>query len=108
MTVIEYNLSDAQWCVLDLLMRSRQKGVHALNRMEMLSSGILPTEAAMKLTWAALVMPSTLVRWTGKHDFAITEEGVSLYNLRFGNGSAPVPTQIADAVICLPDQSPRH
>jgi hypothetical protein len=103
----EYNLSDAQWCVLDLLMRSREKGVHSLNRMEMLSSGILPTGAAMKLTWAALIMPPRLVKWTGKHDFAITDEGVSLYKLRFGNGADPKPTEIADHVICLPDMTRR-
>jgi hypothetical protein len=92
-------LSDAQWCVLDLLMRARQKGVDRLNRMEVLESS-LPTAAAMKLTWAALSMPVGLVTWIGKHDFAITEEGISVYELRFG--SKAVPSKAADVVICLP------
>lgn len=100
----KYNLSDAQWCVLDLLMRARQKGVHRLNRMEILSAG-LPTEAAVKLTFAALTVPSDLVKWVGAHDFAITEEGISLYRLRFG--ARAKPTAMADQVIALPDLSQR-
>lgn len=98
-----YALSDEQWCVLDLLMRAREKGVHRLNRMEVLSSP-LPQGAAIELTWAALTMPSDLITWCGKHDFSITDAGVSLYNLRFDN---PTPSAIADTVIMLPDLSGR-
>lgn len=94
----EHNLSDEQYLVLDLLMRARQKGVHSLNRMEMLHSS-LPQMAAVKLTWAALTMPKDLVTWTGQHDFSITEAGVQVYNLRF---DTPKPTAMADAVIYLP------
>jgi hypothetical protein len=108
----EFNLNDAQWCVLDMLMRAREKGVHVLNRMELLSSPSIPQGAAMKLTFAALTIPGELVEWQGKHDFSITEAGVSLYNLRFGTGASPAtPTDVADNVICLPDLSspgPRH
>ncbi len=93
------NLSDEQWCVLDLLMRARQKGVHRLNRMEVLHNTALPQGASIKLVWAALTMPK-------EHDFAITDAGAQIYNLRFGNGSNPTPTQVADVVICLP--GPEH
>lgn len=106
----QHDLSDPQWLVLDLLMRSRQTGVSRLNRQEMLTSPTLPQGAAIKLTWAALTMPKDLVNWVSHNDFEITEAGVQLYNLRFGNGSDPQPTQVADAVICLPgpDHYSRH
>src|SRR5580700_156674 len=100
------NLSDEQWCILDLLMRARQKGVHRLNRMEVLHNTALPQVASIKLVWAALTMPREVVTWFGQHDFEITEAGVRLFNLRFGNGSNPMPTKVADAVICLP--GPEH
>lgn len=100
------NLSDEQWCVLDLLMRARQKGVDRLSRREVLASASLPQGVALKLTWAALTMPSELLTWYGQHDFAITDAGAQLYNLRFGNGKNPEPTRVADAVICLP--GPEH
>jgi hypothetical protein len=35
-------LSDEQWCVLDLLMRARQKGVQRLSRAEVLHSETMP------------------------------------------------------------------
>lgn len=101
--MVEYNLSDAQWCFLDLLMRARAKGVDRLNRLELLNTKSIPQEAAMKLTFAALIMPNELVHMVGQHDFQITDEGVSLYNLRFGKGAQPAtPTEIADHVIYLP------
>lgn len=101
------DLSDEQWCVLDLLMRARQKGVERLSRMEMLSSPSLPQGAAIKLTWAALTMPNDLLTWHGQHDFSITDKGAAVFNFRFGKGvNAAVPTQVADAVICLP--GPEH
>jgi len=96
------NLSDEQWLVLDLLMRARQKGAHRLNRLEVLHSPSLPQNASVRLVWAALTMPKEIMTWHGQHDFSITEAGAQLYNLRFGNGSNPVPTEIADSVICLP------
>jgi hypothetical protein len=99
-------LTDAQWCVLDLLMRARQKGVQRLNRVELLHSKGIPQGASLRLTFAALTMPKELVTWIGEHDFAITEAGVQLYNLSFGNGSNPPPTEFADAVIYLP--GPEH
>lgn len=95
----QHDLSDEQWCVLDLLMRARQKGVHAINRREMLSSPQLPDGVKVKLTWAALTMPKELVTWTSPHNFAITDAGVQVYNLRF---NTPKPTEVADAVIYLP------
>jgi hypothetical protein len=96
------DLTDIQWCVLDLLMRAKQTGVDRLNRMEILHSSKLPQGAALKLTFAALVMPKELVTWVTHHDFMITDAGAQLYNLRWGNGSNPQPTHVADAVICLP------
>lgn len=99
----EYKLSDEQWCLMDLLMRSRAKGIHKLNRMELLNNNNLPQGVLLKLTWAALSMPETLVVWHNQHDFSITDAGISLFNLRFGKDARPAaPTQIADGVICLP------
>jgi hypothetical protein len=100
----EYSLSDEQWCVLDLLMRARQKGVSRLNRMEVLQNSVLPQAVSIRLTWAALTMPKELLTWVGQHDFAITDSGVSLFNLRFGGkgGQPATPTVVADNVICLP------
>ncbi|SRR5258708_24904968 len=102
-----YELSDEQYLVLDLLMRARQKGVLALNRVEVLESPSLPSGAKIRLVWAALTMPKGLLTWLDHHNFAITDEGVAVYNLRFGTASgAPEPSMIADAVICLP--GPEH
>lgn len=102
----ERQLSDEQWCVLDLLMRARQKGVTLLNRRELMSSQ-LPDMAKVKLVWAALSMPEDLVSWVAQHDFAITEAGATVYNFRFGRGTnAANPTHVADAIICLP--GPEH
>lgn len=78
-------------------MRARQKGVKYLNRLEVLSSKSIPQGVALRLTWGALTLPTELVTWKGQHDFCITDEGVSLYNLRFGLKSTP--TTLADAVI---------
>lgn len=93
-------LSDAQWCVLDLLMRAKQKGVYRLSRQELLSNGQLPDSAKLQLTWAALVMPSEFIAWHGQHEFSITDAGADLYRLRFGQKAKP--TAVADSVICLP------
>lgn len=96
-----YSLSDEQWCVLDLLMRAKERGVERLNRKELLSNAALPDGAKLKLTWAALTIDKDLVVWRGEHDFAITDAGISLYRLRFGQ--KVVPTRAADSIICLPD-----
>lgn len=56
---------------------------------------------------AALTMPAELVVWPSQHEFAITEAGLALFNLRFGEGSAAaVPTKVADSIIYL--QGPEH
>lgn len=99
------DLTDVQWCVMDLLMRARKMGVARVSRMELLNSPSIPDAAKVKLVFAALTIPSHLVTMHGQHDFELTGEGVALYNLRWGNGSNPQPTNIADAIIYLPDQS---
>ena len=66
-----YNLSDAQWCFLDLLMRAKSTGIDRINRMELLKSSSLPQSAALKLTFAALTIPADLVQMIGQHDFRI-------------------------------------
>jgi hypothetical protein len=106
MNMKAYDLSDAQWCFLDLLLRAKKRGIPVLSRMEILHSPTLPQGAAMKLVWGALTIPAELVKHTPPHDFEITEAGASLYNLRFGTkDKAAQPSQIADGVICLPDLS---
>lgn len=99
----EYKLSDEQWCFLDLLMRAKESGIDRLSRMEILHNKTLPQGVSLKLTWAALTMPSELVTMIGQHDFQITDAGASLFRLRFGQKVKP--TEIADQVICLPDLS---
>lgn len=102
----QYDLSDAQWCVLDLLMRAREKGAGWVSRSEILYSSSVPDTAKMQLVWGALAMPKPLIQWrAGEQEFGITEEGATLYALRFG--SKAKPTAIADSVICLPDMSRR-
>jgi hypothetical protein len=96
------DLSDESWLVLDLLMRAREKGVHRLNRLELLSAPQIPQAARMRLTFAALAMPKELVSWVGEHDFSITDQGIAAYQMRFRAQASDV----ADAVICLP--GPEH
>jgi hypothetical protein len=100
-----HELSDAQWCVLDLLMKARERGLDLLSRQELLGNNAIPDSAKIKLTWAALTMPEDLVAWRGQHEFCITPQGVSLYHLHFGPGAKA--SEIAGTVICLPDQSAR-
>ena len=105
MTIID-QVTDEQWCVLDLLMRARRKGINRISRAELVSSTVLPTRAVLKLVWAALTMPDDLVTFT-HNDFAITPAGVALYEFRFGKKGMPAePTRMADQVICLP--GPEH
>lgn len=94
-------LTDEQWCVLDLLMRSRERGV-PLNRLEMLHNRVLPQGATVKLTWALLTLPEAFVVWQDAHNVTLTEAGVAVYNMRFGGAASTV----ADVVICLP--GPEH
>lgn len=99
----QYELNSAQWCVLDLLIHARNRGVYLLNRLELLSSNALPLEARLKLAFAALTVPDDLVVWEGKHDFKITDAGISLYKLKFGEQAKP--SEIAGEVFALPDRS---
>jgi hypothetical protein len=93
------DLSDEQWCLLDLLHHASEKGSPVIHRSELLQSADIPQMAAVKLTWAALTMPDGLVQWTGKDTFKATERGLAAFRFRFGRKPSPV----ADAVICLPD-----
>ncbi|MDR6953848.1 hypothetical protein J2X65_003211 [Ancylobacter sp. 3268] len=97
-------LSDAQWCFLDLLVRSKQRGASRVNRHELLYSSALPAVVRMRLVFAGLTMPAEFVVIHGQHDFELTEAGQRLYDLRFGRGAEPASaTSIADRVIALPD-----
>lgn len=97
----ERNLSDAQWCFLDLLVRARQKGVHRINRMEILNSTGFPGVAKVQLVFAGLLLANgDLVAMHGAHDFEITDEGLRAFNEKYGS-----PTRAADVVIALPDNS---
>lgn len=95
------NLSDAQWCFLDLLARAKQKGVSRISRLELLDAAPIADEAKLKLVWAGLTMPREFVVMHGAHDFEITDAGEQALRLRFGHG----PTEVADFIIALPDQS---
>jgi hypothetical protein len=91
-------LSDAQWCVLDLLMRARERGVGELHRLELTNSQEIPAGLAVKLVFAALTIPDCVVSWTGEHTFAITPQGIDMFRQRFGD-----PSPMADAIVGLPD-----
>ncbi|WP_267550290.1 hypothetical protein [Rhizobium rhizogenes] len=99
-------LPDVQWCVLDILMRAKQKGIIKVNRHEMLYSEGLPAAIRAQLVFNALLMSNgELIRLVGA-DFEITEKGAQTYNLKFGKrGEMPEPTKIGDLVIALPDRS---
>jgi hypothetical protein len=95
------DLTDEQWCILDVLVRARKAGVSVVSRRELLESNALPAGVRVKLVMAALLMPGNLIEHVGS-DFAITPEGVDAYNLRFGHGANPEPTEMADHIIYLP------
>lgn len=100
------DLSDAQWCFLDLLVRAKSKGVSRINRMEVMNSPALPDGAKVGLVWAALTMPKEFVTLHGQHCFEITDAGLRAFNAKFGKGEAAAkPTAIADEIIMLPDRS---
>lgn len=99
-------LSDAQWCFLDLLARAKSKGVTRVNRLELMNSPALPDMAKVGLVWAALTMPKEFVILHGQHDFELTDAGLRVFNAKFGKGEAAAkPTAIADQIIMLPDRS---
>lgn len=102
------SLTDEQWCVLDLLMRAREKGVQRLHRRELLYSQNLPQTAAVRLVWAALTMPKDIVDWHSHYEFSVTEGGAALYNFKFSQGQSVTakPSRLADEVIYLP--GPEH
>lgn len=90
-------LTEAQWCVLDLLVGSRQKGVMMVNRLEILNNRLLPDGIKLKLAFAALTMPKEFLTWHGEHDFSITPAGEAVFAMRY-----PGPSEAAERVICLP------
>ncbi|TAA54608.1 hypothetical protein [Shinella sp. JR1-6] len=95
------NLTDAQWCVLDLLLRAKNKGVSRVNRHELLHAAAIPDAVKLQLVFAALTLASgEYVALHGQHDFEITPAGETLFNAKFGQ-----PSNIADTVIALPDGS---
>ena len=101
------NLTDAQWCFLDLLVRAKQKGVDRVNRTELLYSPGLPDIVKARLVFGGLVIADgDLVILHGTNEFEITEKGIRAFNAKFGKGDAAAqPTAIADVVIALPDRS---
>lgn len=93
-------LSDAQWLVLDLLVRAREAGVQRLSRQELLANESVPATLRIRLAFAALMMPSDVVRWIGEHEFEITDAGAEVFNQRYKRAS-----RMADIIIYLPDRS---
>lgn len=101
-----HELTDEQWCLLDLLVKARAAGVAKVHRLEILNSSVLPAAVTMKLVWAALTIPAELLKIDDGHEFSITDAGVQVYNLRFGSAArAAKPSEVANAVICLPGPS---
>lgn len=99
------DLSDEQWILLDIFMRAREKGVHSIHRREILYSPGIPQSVAVKLTFNMLLMADKYIKCEDHEHFSIMQEGIDLYNIRFGHGKNAKPTEIANTVICLPDLS---
>lgn len=95
-----YNISDDQWCLLDLLVSAKRKGVMHLKRAEVLGNEKLPASARVRLVWAALTMPGELIVEEA-FGFRVTAEGEQVFNLRFDKKVSG----LAETVICLPDHS---
>ncbi len=103
------NLTDVQWCFLDLLVRAKQKGVNRVSRTELLYSPGLPDDVKVRLVFGGvLIADGDLVILHGTNEFEITERGLRVFNAKFGKGDkAAQATKVADAVIALPDWSGR-
>ena len=99
-------LSDAQWCFLDILVRAKRRGITRVHRQEIMNSG-LPDAAKVQMIFGGLLIANgDLVAMHGAHEFEITERGLRAYNTRFGKGEAAAqPSHVADLVIALPDRS---
>lgn len=95
-------LTDAQWCFLDLLMRAKQRGIGALNRKEILYNNALPQQVACKLVFGGLLMMAEDIVTEGVQGISITPKGEALYKLKFGGSGT---TEMADQTILLPDNS---
>ena len=95
------DLTDIQWCALDILLRAKQKGCAIVSRKELLHASALPDAVKVKLVFAMLVMPDGLVNHHG-NDFEISPAGESLYMLKHGTKGA---SRIPDTIISLPDRS---
>lgn len=94
-------LSDIEWCLLDLLLRAKRKGVRRVNRLELLKTGALPDKVKLQLVYTAMVMSNgEYVALHGQHDFEITSKGEQIFLARFAR-----PSPAADSIIALPDRS---
>lgn len=100
-------LSDAQWCFLDLLARAKSKGVDRVTRAELLATPMLPDSAKIQIVFGGLLLSTgDLVTLHKSDEFEITEAGLRAFNTKFGKGEAAAkPSKIADVVIALPDRS---
>lgn len=95
------DLTNAQWCVLDLLLRAKRKGAPRVNRHELLQTRSIPDSVKLQLVFAALTLAGgEYVALHGQHDFEITMAGEMLFTEKFKQ-----PSKVADAVIALPDRS---
>jgi hypothetical protein len=95
------DLTDAQWCVLDLLLRAKRKGASRVNRHELLKTRSIPDGVKVQLVFAALTLANgAYVTLHGQHDFEITPAGETLFTEKFKQ-----PSKAADVVIALPDRS---
>ena len=106
----EKKLSDSQLMVLELLVQARKKGVMRLHRHDFLSNQKINDEYKLKLTFAALTMPSELLTWHGHNEFSITDAAFEVYEK--GRMKRPIrvdepphPSKAVVDVICLPDLS---
>lgn len=98
---MSYDLTDVEWCFLDLLARASEKGMPRVSRKEILYSANLPDRVRVQFVFAALTMSRELIQGhDNDQSFSITDKGIALLKFRFGG-----PSEIADTIIYLPDRS---
>ena len=99
------DLTDIEWVALDILMRAKSIKEGYVHRLVLLNNEDLPATVRARLVMTLLLMSNgKFVRCQNKHEFSITDEGVQIYQLKFGTPAKPEPkgSSIAHAVICLP------
>lgn len=94
-------LSDYQWCMLQLLLAARERGITAISRRELLENEKLPVSARAGLVFGALTMSGTFVTLTEQNTFEITAEGEAAFKAKYGGAKMP-SIDFLNAIVTVP------